>query len=175
MSFTFLKSQGYEIGHSLCETEKLDFAREMSEKAKKEKVSLLVPADVVVASEVSADAVSKTVPAKSIPSDLMGLDIGPETRKIFSEALESAKTVLWNGPMGVFEMAPFANGTRAIAEQMARITKKGATTVIGGGDSAAAIAQFGLENEVSHVSTGGGASLEFFEGKMLPGVEPYII
>jgi phosphoglycerate kinase len=175
MSFTFLKSQGYEIGHSLCETEKLDFAREMSEKAKKKNVSMLLPVDVMVASEVSAEAAPKTVPASAIPTDLMGLDIGPDTRKMFSEALESAKTVLWNGPMGVFEMAPFANGTRTIAEQLAKITKNGATTVVGGGDSAAAIAQFGLENEVSHVSTGGGASLEFFEGKMLPGVEPYVI
>jgi phosphoglycerate kinase len=147
----------------------------MSEKAKKQNVSILLPTDVVVASEVSAEASSKTVPANAIPPDLMGLDIGPDTRKIFSEALESAKTVLWNGPMGVFEMAPFANGTKAIAEQLAKITKNGATTVVGGGDSAAAIAQFGFENEVSHVSTGGGASLEFFEGKMLPGVEPYII
>ncbi|MDR3165546.1 MAG: phosphoglycerate kinase [Synergistaceae bacterium] len=175
MSFTFLKSQGYEIGHSLCEAEKLDFARAMSEKAKKKNVSILLPVDVVVASEVSAEAASKTVAVNAIPSDLMGLDIGPATRKLFSEALESAKTVLWNGPMGVFEMTPFANGTRAIAEQLAKITKNGAATVVGGGDSAAAIAQFGLENEVSHVSTGGGASLEFFEGKTLPGVEPYII
>jgi phosphoglycerate kinase len=175
MAFTFFRSQGYEIGHSLCETEKLDFARAMSEKAKKQNVSILLPIDVVVASEVSADAVSKTVAVNAIPSDLMGLDIGSGTRKLFSETLESAKTVLWNGPMGVFEMTPFANGTRAIAEQLAKITKNGATTVVGGGDSAAAITQFGLENEVSHVSTGGGASLEFFEGKMLPGVEPYII
>jgi phosphoglycerate kinase len=175
MAFTFLKSRGYEIGHSLCETEKLDFARAMSEKAKKQNVSILLPVDVVVASEVSAEAAAKTVPANAIPPDLMGLDIGPDTRKIFSEALGSAKTVLWNGPMGVFEMAPFANGTKAIAEQLAKITKNGAATVVGGGDSAAAIAQFGLENAVSHVSTGGGASLEFFEGKMLPGVEPYII
>jgi phosphoglycerate kinase len=175
MSFTFLKSRGYEIGHSLCETEKLEFAREMTEKAKKNNVSILLPTDVMVASEVSAEAAVKTVSSNAIPPDLMGLDIGPDTRKIFSEALESAKTVLWNGPMGVFEMPPFANGTRAIAEQLAKITKEGATTVVGGGDSAAAIAQFGLENEVSHVSTGGGASLEFFEGKVLPGVEPYII
>ncbi|MDR1580341.1 MAG: phosphoglycerate kinase [Synergistaceae bacterium] len=175
MSFTFLKSQGLEIGHSLCETEKLDFARAMSEKAKKQNVSILLPTDVLAASEVSAEASPKTVPANAIPPDLMGLDIGPDTRKIFSEALESAKTVLWNGPMGVFEMAPFAGGTKAIAEQLVKITGNGATTVIGGGDSAAAIAQLGLENEVSHVSTGGGASLEFFEGKMLPGVEPYII
>ncbi|MDR0653480.1 MAG: phosphoglycerate kinase [Synergistaceae bacterium] len=175
MAFTFLKSQGREIGHSLCETEKLDFARAMTEKAKKKNVAILLPNDVIAASEVSAEAVSKTVPASAIPSDLMGLDIGPDTRKLFGEAIESAKTVLWNGPMGVFEMAPFANGTRAIAEQLAKITKNGAMTVVGGGDSAAAIAQFGLENEVSHVSTGGGAALEFFEGKMLPGVEPYVI
>ncbi|MDR0764672.1 MAG: phosphoglycerate kinase [Synergistaceae bacterium] len=175
MAFTFLKSRGHEIGHSLCEAEKLDFARAMTEKAKEKNVSILLPSDVVAASEVSAEAAAKTIPADAIPPDLMGLDIGPGTIKAFGEALESAKTVLWNGPMGVFEMAPFANGTKAVAEQLVKITKNGATTVVGGGDSAAAIARFGLENEVSHVSTGGGASLEFFEGKMLPGVEPYII
>jgi phosphoglycerate kinase len=174
MSFTFLKAQGFEIGHSLCETEKLDFARKMLSSAKQKGVSLLLPTDVVAASEVSAEAISKIVAANAIPADLMGLDIGPATVKLFSEELEKAKTVLWNGPMGVFEMAPFAGGTKAIAAQLAKVTKNGAITVIGGGDSAAAAAQFGFEKEVSHVSTGGGASLEFFEGKMLPGVEPYI-
>ncbi|MDR2780138.1 MAG: phosphoglycerate kinase, partial [Synergistaceae bacterium] len=172
MAFTFLKAKGFEIGHSLCETEKLTFASELLSHAESKGVSIILPSDVVAASEVSADAPSKIVPANAIPSDMMGLDIGSGTIKNFGAALENAKTVLWNGPMGVFEMAPFAGGTKAIAEQLARITKNDAMTVVGGGDSAAAIAQFGLENAVSHVSTGGGASLEFFEGKMLPGVEP---
>jgi phosphoglycerate kinase len=175
MAFTFLKAKGYEIGHSLCETEKLDFAKEMLDRAKKKNVSILLPDDAVVAAEVSPDASSHIVASDAIPSDQMGLDIGPETIKKFKAELEKAKTVLWNGPMGVFEMAPFAEGTKAIAKELAGITKSGAMTVVGGGDSAAAIAQFGLEKEVSHVSTGGGASLEFFEGKTLPGVEPYVI
>jgi phosphoglycerate kinase len=175
MAFTFLKAQGFEIGHSLCETEKLQFARDLLSSANDRGVSIFLPSDVVAASEVAAGALSKIAAANAIPSDMMGLDIGPYTIKSFSAALENAKTVLWNGPMGVFEMPPFAGGTKAIAEQLARITKNGAMTVVGGGDSAAAIAQFGLENAVSHVSTGGGASLEFFEGKMLPGVEPYVI
>jgi phosphoglycerate kinase len=175
MSFTFFKAQGLEIGHSLCETEKLDFARDMIARAKEKNVNLLMSVDVVVASEVSAEAASKVVPADAIPPDLMGLDIGPASRKRFSEEIGKAKTVLWNGPMGVFEMAPFAEGTRAVAEALVSVTKSGAMTVIGGGDSAAAIAQFGLEKGVTHVSTGGGASLEFFEGKILPGVEPYVL
>jgi phosphoglycerate kinase len=175
MAFTFLKAQGFEIGHSLCETEKLAFARELLSRAKEKEVSILLPSDVIAASEVTAEAASRVVSADAIPSDMMGLDIGPDTVRSFSAKLENAKTVLWNGPMGVFEMAPFAGGTKAVAEQLARITKSGAMTVVGGGDSAAAIVQFGLENAVSHVSTGGGASLEFFEGKMLPGVEPYVI
>ena len=175
MSFTFLKAQGYEIGHSLCESEKLNFARAMSEKAKTKGVTMLLPADVIVAAEISPDASSKIVSADAIPPDMVGLDIGPATIRRFSSELEKSRTALWNGPMGVFEMRPFANGTRAIAEALVKITSSGAMTVVGGGDSAAAIARFGLEKEVSHVSTGGGASLEFFEGKMLPGIEPYIL
>jgi phosphoglycerate kinase len=175
MAFTFQKARGYEIGHSLCESEKLDFAGEMEDRAKAKGVKILLPVDVKVASEVSADAAVKTVPADAIPSDLMGLDIGPETVRNFAGALQNAATVLWNGPMGVFENPLFAAGTRAIGETLAEITRSGAMTVVGGGDSAAAIVQFGLEKEVSHVSTGGGASLEFFEGRMLPGVEPYVL
>jgi phosphoglycerate kinase len=175
MAFTFMKAMGLEIGHSLCEAEKLTFAQELLSRAKKEKVTILLPSDVVAASEVTADAASRIVTADAIPSDMMGLDIGPETVGHFNSELEKARTVLWNGPMGVFEMAPFAGGTKAIAERLAGITKSGAMTVVGGGDSAAAISQFGLQDAVSHVSTGGGASLEFFEGKMLPGVEPYVI
>ena len=174
MVFTFLNAQGYGIGHSLCETEKLAFAGEMLSRSKEKNVKILLPTDVIVANEVSAEASSKVVSVDAIPPDRMGLDIGPATCESFREALVGAKTVLWNGPMGVFEMAPFAGGTKAIAEKLAEITKNGAMTVIGGGDSAAAIALFGLEKDITHVSTGGGASLEFFEGKTLPGVEPYV-
>jgi phosphoglycerate kinase len=147
----------------------------MLDKAKEKGVSILLPEDVIVADEISPGAVPSTVRCSAIPADKIGLDIGPKSEKTFRDALASAKTVLWNGPMGVFEMAPFASGTKAIAEELAKITKSGSLTVIGGGDSAAAISQFGFEKDVTHVSTGGGASLEFFEGRVLPGVEPYII
>ena len=174
MAFTFLKAQGMEIGKSLCETEKLDFACEMMARAKDKGVSILLPVDAVVAAVVSPEAAVAVVSVDAIPATQMGLDIGPKSVKLFDEVLDSAKTVLWNGPMGVFEMELFAAGTKSIAEKLVDITKKGALTVVGGGDSAAAIAKFGLEKGVTHVSTGGGASLEFFEGKVLPGVEPYI-
>lgn len=174
MAFTFLKAEGFEIGKSLCEDDKLDFVKDMLAKANAKKVEILLPSDVLVASEFSETAEPTLVDAHAIPSDKMGLDIGPKTIEAFSKALDNAKTVLWNGPMGVFEMPPFAEGTKAIAAKLADITRHGAMTVVGGGDSAAAIAKFGYEDEVSHVSTGGGASLEFFEGKILPGVEPYI-
>ncbi len=175
MAFTFLKAQGLEIGKSLCETEKLDFAAKMLEEAKALGVRILLPVDAVAAPECKADAPAKTVKADGISSDDMGLDIGPATAELFTETILSAKTVLWNGPMGVFEMPPFAKGTEAIAKALAGATSAGALTVVGGGDSAAAIAQFKMEDKVSHVSTGGGASLEFFEGKSLPGIEPYVI
>jgi len=175
MAFTFLKAEGKEIGKSLCEAEKLDFAVSMLKSAEEKGVKILLPLDVVVAPEVSADAPHAVVSSDAIPADQLGLDIGPVTSELFRAALADAKTVLWNGPMGVFELPPFANGTLAIAGELAGITQNGAFTVVGGGDSAAAIAQFGFEDKVSHVSTGGGASLEFFEGKVLPGVEPYII
>lgn len=175
MAFTFLKAQGKEIGKSLCEEEKLDFAVSMLKEAAAKGVQILLPQDVLVASEVSAEVPFAIVSSDEIPSDKLALDIGPKTRETFRSALSRAKTVLWNGPMGVFELPPFASGTRAIAEELAEITKSGAFTVVGGGDSAAAVAQLGYEDKVTHVSTGGGASLEFFEGKMLPGVEPYLI
>ena len=174
MAFTFLKAKGYEIGKSLCEAERLDFVREMFAKAEAKGVAIMLPTDVVVAGEFSPDAPASVVPADAIPSDKMGLDIGPETIHAFERALDRAKTVLWNGPMGVFEMTSFEKGTKAIALKLDEITKQSAMTVVGGGDSAAAVAKFGYEKDVSHVSTGGGASLEFFEGKILPGVEPYI-
>ena len=175
MAFTFLKAKGLEIGKSLCETEKLDFAAKMLEEAKALGVKILLPVDAVVAPEFKADAPAKAVKADAIPQDEMGLDIGPETAELFAKEILAAKTVLWNGPMGVFEMPAFAKGTEAVAQALAGATANGALTVVGGGDSAAAIALFKMEDKVSHVSTGGGASLEFFEGKSLPGIEPYVV
>ena len=175
MAFTFLKAQGFEIGKSLCETEKLHFAARMLDEAKKLGVRIMLPTDVVAADEFKADSPFVTARADAMPADKMGLDVGPETAAKFTEAILAAKTVLWNGPMGVFEMDAFSKGTQAVAKALADATKNGALTVVGGGDSAAAIAEFHYADKVSHVSTGGGASLEFFEGKMLPGIEPYII
>ncbi len=170
MAFTFFKAQGKEIGKSLLEEEKLDLAKEVLEKAKSSKINFVLPKDVIVAEEFKNDSPSSVVNIDKIPSDKMGLDIGPETIKLFNDSIMNAKTIVWNGPMGVFEMENFAKGTFAVAEALAEATKNGATTIIGGGDSAAAIAKAGLEDKVSHVSTGGGASLEFLEGKVLPGV-----
>lgn len=175
MAFTFLKAQGHEIGKSLCETEKLDFAAQMLEAAKARGVKILLPVDAVTAPEFKEDSPAKIVNAGAIPEGEMGLDIGPETAALFAKEILAAKTVLWNGPMGVFEMPAFAKGTEAVAKALADATAAGALTVVGGGDSAAAIALFKMEDKVSHVSTGGGASLEFFEGKSLPGIEPYVI
>jgi phosphoglycerate kinase len=170
MAFTFFKAQGKEIGKSLLEEEKLDLAKELLEKLKSTKIKFLLPVDVVAAGEFKNDSQSVTVSVDNIPADKMGLDIGPETIKLFSEEVLNSKTIVWNGPMGVFEMENFAKGTFIIAKMLAKATENGAITVIGGGDSAAAISKAGLENKVSHVSTGGGASLEFLEGKILPGV-----
>ncbi|MEP0860139.1 MAG: phosphoglycerate kinase [Ignavibacterium sp.] len=170
MAFTFFKAQGKEIGKSLLEEEKLELAKEVLQKVKNTGVKFLLPVDVVVASEFNNDSPAEVVSVDSIPSDKMGLDIGPETIKLFKEEILKAKTVVWNGPMGVFEFDNFAKGTFAIAQALAEATANGVVTVIGGGDSAAAIAKAGLKDKVSHVSTGGGASLEFLEGKILPGV-----
>jgi len=171
MAYTFYKAQGWEIGTSLLEAEKVELAKELLEKVKTKKLQFLLPVDVVVASEFSNDSPSQIVKVNEMPADKMGLDIGPETIKLFSDAIKNSKTVVWNGPMGVFEFDNFAKGTNSIARVLADVTAQGVTTVIGGGDSAAAIAKAGLETKVSHVSTGGGASLEFLEGKLLPGVE----
>ena len=173
MAFTFFKAKGLEIGKSLCETDKIEFASKMLDEAEKLGVKMLLPLDVLAADEFKADSPYSLVAPDAIPSDKMGLDIGPETIKAFTEVITSSKTVLWNGPMGVFEMPAFSKGTEAVAQALVKATEMGSFTVVGGGDSAAAIAQFGYEEKVSHVSTGGGASLEFFEGKMLPGIEPY--
>ncbi len=170
MAYTFYKAQGKEIGKSLLEEEKISLAKEVLEKVSKSKVKFLMPVDVVVAEEFNNDSPSMVVSIDKIPSDKMGLDIGPETVKLFSNEIVKSKTIVWNGPMGVFEMDNFAKGTNAIANKLVEVTSKGAITIIGGGDSAAAISKAGLDDKVSHVSTGGGASLEFLEGKVLPGV-----
>ncbi len=170
MAFTFYKAQGKEIGTSLLETEKIDLAKEVLDIVNKSGVKFLLPVDVVVAGEFKNDSPSTVVNSDSIPSDKMGLDIGTETVKLFTAEIANAKTVVWNGPMGVFEMDNFAKGTNAIAQALVDATAKGAITIVGGGDSAAAITKAGLKDKVSHVSTGGGASLEFLEGKVLPGV-----
>ncbi|MGQ9798014.1 MAG: phosphoglycerate kinase [Ignavibacterium sp.] len=170
MAFTFFKAQGKEIGKSLLEEEKIELAKEVLQKVKSLGVKFLLPVDIIVASEFKNDSPASIVSVDSIPSDKTGLDIGPETIKLFREEILRSKTVVWNGPMGVFEFDNFSKGTFAIAEALAEATSNGAITVIGGGDSAAAIAKAGLKDKVSHVSTGGGASLEFLEGKILPGV-----
>ena len=167
MAYTFMKAQGYEVGKSLLETDYLDYANEMLAKAEKNGVKLLLPIDTVVSKEFSNDAPFKTVGLGEIAADEEGLDIGEKTRELYADAIKSAKTVVWNGPMGVFEMSNFAKGTIAVAEALASID---ATTIIGGGDSAAAVNQLGFGDKMSHISTGGGASLEFLEGKELPGV-----
>jgi phosphoglycerate kinase len=166
MAYTFAKAQGREIGKSLVEEDYIDYANEMVAKAKEKGVNFLLPVDTVVAKEFSNDAEYRVVEGDMDPEE-MGLDIGPKTREIYAEAVKTAKTVVWNGPMGVFEMPNFAKGTVAVAEALAGID---AITIIGGGDSAAAVNQLGFGDKMTHISTGGGASLEFLEGKELPGV-----
>lgn len=167
MAFTFLKAKGYEIGKSLLEEDKLNLAGELMEAAKEKGVKLLLPVDIVAAKEFSEDTEYRTVDADSIPDDMMGLDIGKETVKLFSEEITGAQTVIWNGPMGVFEMEAFAVGTKEVAKAVGSCN---GTTIIGGGDSAAAVEQLGFADKMTHISTGGGASLELLEGKELPGI-----
>ncbi len=167
MAYTFSKAQGGEIGTSLLEADKLDYALEMLQKAKERGVKLLLPVDTVCAKEFKADAEPVTCDAGKIPADMMGLDIGPKTVALFCDAVKGAGTIVWNGPMGVFEFPAFAVGTKAMAKALA---ESGAVTIIGGGDSAAAVEQLGFADRITHISTGGGASLEFLEGKELPGV-----
>ncbi|MGI6604707.1 MAG: phosphoglycerate kinase [Firmicutes bacterium] len=167
MAFTFLAAQGYGVGRSLLEEDKIPVAKEIMQVAESRGVKLLLPVDVVVAQEATDKAVSQVVPVSAIPAAEMGLDIGPATRKLYSEAIAGASTVLWNGPMGMFELPPFAAGTQAVAQAIA---DSGSISVVGGGDSAAAVAKLGLAGRMTHISTGGGASLEFLEGKELPGV-----
>jgi phosphoglycerate kinase len=170
MIFTFYKARGLNVGNSLVEDDKLELARTLEAKAKERGVQLLLPTDVVVADKFSADANTQIVDVNNIPDGWMGLDIGPDSIKVFQAALADCKTVIWNGPMGVFEMDKFAAGTFAIADTLAQISKSGAITIIGGGDSVAAVEKANLADRMSHISTGGGASLELLEGKVLPGV-----
>ena len=167
MAYTFFKAKGYEIGKSICEDDKVELAKELMEKAAHKGVKLLLPIDNVVATEFSNDAESKVVASNEIPADWEGVDIGPETVKLYGDALKNAKTVIWNGPMGVFEFDKFAVGTNEIAKILGGLD---AITIIGGGDSAAAIEKGGFADKMTHISTGGGASLEFLEGKELPGI-----
>jgi phosphoglycerate kinase len=168
MACTFYKAMGLEIGKSLVEEDRVSMAKDLLERAG---MRLTLPHDAMVAPSLDQPKAAKAVPRAAIPADQAMFDIGPETIASYSRAIASAKTIIWNGPMGVFETPPFDRGTRAIAEAMASATAKGATTIVGGGDSAAAVAEAGLDKKMSHVSTGGGASLEFLEGKKLPGVE----
>ncbi len=171
MMFTFLKALGKEIGRSIFEEDKIELAKELMEYAKNQNVKLLIPVDVVVADQFAKHANHKTVTSDNIPSDWLGMDIGEETREMFAAEIAKAQTVVWNGPMGVFEMAAFAKGTYAVSNALANVTAKGATTIIGGGDSAAAIKKMNFMNKVTHVTPGGGAWLKFMEGKILPGIE----
>lgn len=170
MAYTFFKALGGNIGNSLVEEDKLELAKDLIQKAKAKGVELHLPIDSVVADKFDANANTKISNNNSIEPGWMGLDIGPQATSVFSKVIEESKTILWNGPMGVFEMTKFENGTKSIAEAVVRATEKGAFSLIGGGDSAAAVAKFGFEEKVSYVSTGGGALLEYFEGKVLPGV-----
>ncbi|MCI9355159.1 MAG: phosphoglycerate kinase [Firmicutes bacterium] len=167
MAYTFAVAQGGKVGNSLLEADKVEYAKEMMKKAEEKGVKFLIPVDTVITKEFKNDTEYKTVPTKEIPDDWQGLDIGEKSRELFADAIKNAKTVVWNGPMGVFEFANFAKGTQAVAEALAQID---ATTIIGGGDSAAAVNQLGYGSKMTHISTGGGASLEFLEGKELPGV-----
>jgi phosphoglycerate kinase len=170
MIFTFYKARGLSVGKSLVEEDKLELARTLEAKAKERGVDLLLPTDVVVADAFAADANAQTVSVEAIPDGWMGLDIGPDSVKVFQEALKQCKSVIWNGPMGVFEFDQFAQGTEAIAFTLADLTAQGCTTIIGGGDSVAAVEKVGVADKMSHISTGGGASLELLEGKELPGI-----
>ena len=168
MAYTFIKAQGGKIGSSLCEDDKIEVAKEIIKKAQEKGVRMLLPVDNVVAKEISNDAETKITAINDVPDGYMGLDIGPKTIELYKAEIKVAKTIVWNGPVGVFEYDKFATGTKEIANAMAL---SDAITIIGGGDSAAAVEKFGCEDKMSHVSTGGGASLEFMEGKKLPGIE----
>lgn len=169
MAYTFFKSMGYTVGNSICELDKLELAQELMKKAKEKNVKLVLPVDNIIAKEIAPDAENKVIDSDNIPDGWEGLDIGPKTIELFKQELKNAKTVVWNGPVGFSEYEIFANGTKSIAEALADL--KDCITIIGGGDSAAAIEKMGLADKMTHISTGGGASLEFLEGKKLPGIE----
>jgi phosphoglycerate kinase len=169
MAYTFLKSQGKQVGKSLVEDDKLELAKQLLDEAKAKKVRLLLPVDHVLADKMDASAKTQTVGDAAFPAEQMGLDIGPKTIELFSNEIKASRTIVWNGPMGVFEIAPFAKGTTALAKAVA--ANSGATSIVGGGDSVSAVHQAGVADKITHISTGGGASLEFLEGKKLPGVE----
>jgi phosphoglycerate kinase len=171
MAYTFLKAQGHSIGKSLVEEDKVELAKRILADAKQKNFKFLLPLDNVIAPEFKADAPTKIVDSSSMPADQMGLDIGPKTVDAYKAEIAKAKTIVWNGPMGVFEMSAFAKGTLEIAKAVAAATTGGAISIIGGGDSVAAVHQSGLAKQISHISTGGGASLEFLGGRKLPGVE----
>ena len=170
MAYTFMKAEGGHIGNSLCENDRLDMALEIIKKAEAKGVSIHLPSDSIIADKFAADANTSTAPSNAIPDGWMGLDIGPNAEEQFANVIKRSKTILWNGPMGVFEMEKFQNGTKAIAIAVAEATALGAFSLVGGGDSVAAVNQFGFADKVSYVSTGGGAMLEYFEGKVLPGI-----
>lgn len=170
MAYTFLKAQGHEIGKSLVEADKIELARQLLDQAKKRHVKFLLPVDHIVAEKIDAGASTRTIPkGQPIPANMMALDIGPESIELFSEEVSTARTIVWNGPMGVFEVAPFSKGTFKLAQAVA--DNGGATSIVGGGDSVSAVHKAGVADKITHISTGGGASLEFLEGKQLPGVE----
>lgn len=168
MAYTFFRAKGYEVGNSICELDKVELAKDLMKKAEEKKVKFILPVDTKVAKEATQQGESKTVKSNEIPADWEGLDIGEETIQLFKEELQKAKTIVWNGPLGLFEVEQFSIGTNEIAKALAKIE---ATTIIGGGDSAAAVKKVGLEDKMTHISTGGGASLEFLEGKELPGIK----
>jgi len=170
MTFTFIKAQGGNIGKSLVENDKLELANKILQKAKDKNVQVHLPIDVVIADAFSNDANTSVVPVNRIPNGWMGLDVGPETEAQFANVIADSKTILWNGPLGVFEMENFSKGTISLGEAISQATKKGAFSLVGGGDSVAAVRQFGFQDKVSYVSTGGGAMLESLEGKTLPGI-----
>jgi phosphoglycerate kinase len=171
MSYTFWKAQGGEVGKSIVEEDQLELANQLIDKAKSMGNQLLLPRDTIIADLFDNDAHTDEAPSNAIPEGWMGLDIGPQARKEYANVIDSAQTLLWNGPMGVFEMEKFQNGTKAVAEAVAQVTDKGAFSLIGGGDSVSAVTKFGLHDRISFVSTGGGALLEFFEGHELPGIQ----
>jgi len=170
MAYTFLRAENIETGNSMVEENKISTAGEILKQASKKKVTVLLPIDHIIANKVSEDAKSKEISEVAIPEGWIGVDIGSFSIKRFCSAIKSAKTILWNGPMGIFEIDKFSQGTRAIAEAIAEATKKGSISIVGGGDSVAAVTKMGLQENVSHISTGGGAALEFLEGKELPGI-----